>query len=250
MYIPQNYESYCTFLYQYGGQFYSQDGLKVALDTPEAYQAFKTMVEMYTKYAVPYTANFYNKFRTGEIPVGISGFSDYMSLTVGAGNLSGKWGIAAIPGVRRSDGTVSHAISSTVSTSSVLMSSSERQAEGWEFLKWWLSADTQAEYAQEVETRIGMGSRVNTANNEAFRRMNWPADDLQILLAAREQTFENPGVLGGYYAKRHITNAWNSMITDENAVLRDEFENAIEMIQTELDKKQEEYQGLLSQSSR
>jgi len=57
-------------------------------------------------------------------------------------------------------------------------------------------------------------------------------------------------VLGGYYAKRHITNAWNSMITDENAVLRDEFENAIEMIQTELDKKQEEYQGLLSQSSR
>ena len=40
------------------------------------------------------------------------------------------------------------------------------------------------------------------------------------------------------------------MITDENAVLRDEFENAIEMIQTELDKKQEEYQGLLSQSSR
>lgn len=250
MYIPQNYESYCTFLYQYGGQFYSQDGLKVALDTPEAYQAFKTMVEMYTKYAVPYTANFYNKFRTGEIPVGISGFSDYMSLTVGAGNLSGKWGIAVIPGVRRSDGTVSHAISSTVSTSSVLMSSSERQAEGWEFLKWWLSADTQAEYAQEVETRIGMGSRVNTANNEAFRRMNWPADDLQILLAAREQTFENPGVLGGYYAKRHITNAWNSMITDENAVLRDEFENAIEMIQTELDKKQEEYQGLLSQSSR
>ena len=80
--------------------------------------------------------------------------------------------------------------------------------------------------------------------------MNWPADDLQILLAAREQTFENPGVLGGYYAKRHITNAWNSMITDENAVLQDEFENAIEMIQTELDKKQEEYQGLLSQSSR
>ena len=245
MYIPQNYAAYCTLLHQYGGSFYSSDGLQVALDSPEAYQAFKTLVEMYTKYAVPYTTNFYNKFRTGEIPIGISGFSDYMSLTVGAGNLNGKWGIAVIPGVQRSDGTVSHAISSTVSTSSVLMSSSQKQQEGWEFLKWWLSADTQAEYALEVETRIGTGSRVNTANNEAFKQLNWSNEDLEILLAAREQTVEIQGVLGGYYASRHITNAWNTMITDNSAVLRDEFENAIEMIQTELDKKQEEYQNLL-----
>ena len=211
----------------------------------EAYQAFKGMADMYTKYAIPLTANFYNKFKTGEIPMGVSGFGDYMQLTVGASNLNGKWGIALIPGVEQADGTINHAISNTVSTSSVLLSACEEQEAGWEFLKWWLSADTQANFALEVEMRIGTGSRINTANTEAFKQLNWPKEHLDVLLEARELAVETPGVLGGYYVNRHITNAWNAIITDKNTTLRDEFEHAIEMIQTELDKKQDEYKHLL-----
>jgi len=77
MYVPENYATYSALLYQNGGAFYTPDGLTVALDNAAGYQAFKTMVEMYTKYAIPYTANFYNKFRTGEIPIGVAGFGDY-----------------------------------------------------------------------------------------------------------------------------------------------------------------------------
>ena len=245
MYVPENYATYSALLYQNGGAFYTPDGLTVALDNAAGSQAFKTMVEMYTKYAIPYTANFYNKFRTGEIPIGVAGFGDYMSLTVGASNLNGKWGVALIPGTEQADGTISHAISNTVGTSSVLLSSSLKQEAGWEFIKWWLSAETQANYAMEVEMRISAGSRVNTANTEAFKQLNWPKEHLEVLLEAREQAIETPGVLGGIYTQRHITNAWNAMITDTNTTLRDEFERAVEMIQNELDKKQEEYKHLL-----
>ena len=243
MYIPHTYD---MFLYQHGGAYYSEDGLTTTLDDPLCYQAFKSMVELYTKYAVPYTTNFYNRFRTGELPIGIGTFSDYMSLTVGAGNLSGKWGIAPVPGVKREDGSISHATSGSVTSSAVMMTACEEQEAGWEFLKWWLSSQTQTAFAQEVETRIGTGSRVATANNEAFQQLSWPAEDLEVILSTRENAIENPGVLGGYYVARHITNAWNAVITDvDQAIIRDEFEHAIEMIQIEMDNKQAEYEHLL-----
>lgn len=243
MLIPHQYP---MFLYQYGGRFYDETGLKTALDTPEAYQAFKSMTELYTKYAIPYTTNFYNRFRSGEVPIGIAGFGDYMSLTVGAKNLSGKWGIAAVPGTERSDGTISHATSGAVESSAVIMSASDYQEESWAFLQWWMSAETQLEYAREVEKRIGTGARVNTANTEAFTQLDWPAEDLPILLRTRENAVETPGVLGGYYVSRHINNAWNAVITGSDQVLvRDEFEHAIEMIQTEMDNKQAEYAHLV-----
>lgn len=243
MYIPHAYD---MFLYQHGGAYYSDDGLTTTLDDPVCYQAFKSMVELYTKYAVPYTTNFYNRFRTGELPIGIGTFGDYMSLTVGAGNLSGKWGIAPVPGVKREDGSISHATSGSVTSSAVMMTACEEQEAGWEFLKWWLSSQTQAAFAQEVETRIGTGSRVATANSVAFQQLSWPAEDLGVILSTRENAIENPGVLGGYYVARHITNAWNAVITDaDQAVIRDEFEHAIEMIQIEMDNKQAEYEHLL-----
>lgn len=239
MYIPHTYD---MFLYQHGGAYYSEDGLTTTLDNPICYQAFKSMVELYTKYAVPCTTNFYNRFRTGELPIGIGTFSDYMSLTVGAGNLSGKWGIAPVPGVKREDGSISHATSGSVTSSAVMMTACEEQEAGWAFLKWWLSAQTQAAFAQEVETRIGTGSRVATANNVAFQQPSWPAEHLEVLLGTRENAIENPGVLGGYYVARYITNAWNAVITDaDQAIIRDEFEHAIEMIQIEMDNKQAEY---------
>jgi len=243
MYIPQNYG---MFLYQYGGTYYSEDGRTTMLGEPECYQAFKTMVEMYTKYAIPYTTNFYNRFRTGELPLGIGSFMDYMSLTVGAANLSGKWGVAIVPGVVQADGTINHATTGAVSSSAMMMTACERQDAAWEFLKWWLSAETQTQYALEVEMRIGTGARINTANTEAFKRLSWPNDDLETLLTVRENAIETPGVLGGMYTSRHINNAWNAVITssDQN-VIRDEFEHAIEMVQIEMDNKQEEYAHLL-----
>lgn len=239
MLIPQNYS---MFLYQNGGSYFDETGLKTTLDTPVAYQAFKSMVELYTKYAIPYTTNFYNRFRTGEVPIGVAGFGDYMSLTVGAKNLNGKWGVSVIPGTVREDGTISHATSGAVESSAVIMQASDKKEASWEFLKWWMSTETQYEYAREVEKRIGTGSRVNTANTEAFAMLDWPAEDLPILLATREQAVETPGVLGGYYVSRHINNAWNAVITStDQTSVRSEFEYAIEMVQTEMDNKQAEY---------
>lgn len=253
MYIPQNFN---TFLYQHGGRFYTEDGLTSTLDTPQAHSAFREMVELYTKYGIPYTTNFYNRFKTGDTPLGIAGFSEYMSLTVGASNLVGKWGIALIPGTLQEDGSLnrswggtsvsSSAYGSAVSTSSVILADTEYPEEAWAFLKWWSSEETQLAYALEQETRLGVGARYNTANVQAFAKLPWPMEDLEIILASLESFQEPFGVLGGYYTNRHITNAWNALITGtSDDSVYDLIDQANENIQNELNDKQNEYRHLL-----
>lgn len=253
MYIPQNFN---TFLYQHGGRFYTDDGLTSTLDTPQAHAAFREMVELYTKYGVPYTTNFYNRFKTGDTPMGIAGFGEYMSLTVGASNLAGKWGVALIPGTQKEDGSLnrswggtavsSSAYGSAVGTSSVILADTDYPEEAWEFLKWWGSEKTQLAYALEQETRLGVGARYNTANVKAFAKLPWPLEDLEVILASFESFQEPFGVLGGYYTNRHITNAWNALITGTtDDSVYDLIDQANENIQNELNDKQNEYRHLL-----
>ncbi|MBO9596509.1 MAG: extracellular solute-binding protein, partial [Cohnella sp.] len=70
-YFPQDFTS---FIFQHGGNYYTADGKKSALDTPEAYRAFQEYTELFTNYGVPVSANFYNRMRTGEMPLGIGNF--------------------------------------------------------------------------------------------------------------------------------------------------------------------------------
>lgn len=241
-YIPQEAAGFAMFLYQHGGEYYTEDGLHSALGSDAAFDAFDELTSLYTKYGVPYTTNFYNRFKIGDMPIGIGGVGEYMSLNYGAPNLTGKWGIALIPGIEDEDGEINRAYSGMVQSSALLLSSSEKKDAAWEFLKWWLSADTQQAYMQEVEIRIGGGSRIASANMRAFETLPLPREDMQVVLQALRNIRELKGVLGGYYTERHIKNAWNRIIVDElNMTSRDSFEEALENIEKELAVKQAEY---------
>ena len=102
MFIPTDFT---PFLYQFGGEYYVEDGRYTGLDTDEALKAFKYYCEIFTHYDVP-VAEFYNRIRTGIMPIGISGFPMYLQLQVAAPELTGKWGIAMTPGTRRDDGEI------------------------------------------------------------------------------------------------------------------------------------------------
>ena len=247
MYVPQDFIGFCMFLYQHGGEFYSDDGLSTLLGSPQGYAAFDDLVSLYTKYSLPYTTNFYNRFRIGDMPIGIGGIGEYMALVYGAPNLTGKWGIALIPGFKRADGTISRAYSGMTQTSAMILSKSEKQEAAWAFLQWWLSAETQSAYAAEVEVRIGNGSRINSANIEAFAELPMPPEDMEIILRALRDIEEPVGVLGSYYTERHIKNAWNRIVIDDASKLpvRDSYEQAVEDITREMVSKQEEYSHLV-----
>jgi ABC-type glycerol-3-phosphate transport system substrate-binding protein len=237
-------KDFTQFMFQNGGSYYTEDGLRSALDTPEAYRAFKEYTELFTNYGVPVVANFYQYFRTGIAPIGIGDFGLFMQLSVAAPELAGKWGIAPLPGVEKInlDGTsyIDRTAGSITAQGAIIMGQSTKPEASWEFLKWWSSEEIQARFAREVEALIGAEARWNTANKKAFESLSWKADDLAVIEEQWVWAREVPVVLGGYFTDRHLANAWNTVVITGGEV-REALEKAVKDINRELRMKQEEY---------
>ena len=65
---------------------------------------------MYTKYKLPTTASFYNRFRLGTMPLGIEVYTMYTTLKQAAPEIDGRWSICKVPGIKNEDGTVNHTV--------------------------------------------------------------------------------------------------------------------------------------------
>ncbi|MDO4562985.1 MAG: extracellular solute-binding protein [Clostridia bacterium] len=228
------------FLYQNGGAYYNADGTMSGLDTPEAYTAFKEWTEQYTSYGMPIEANFFNRFRNGEMPMGIIGYADYIKVTTAAPELFGRWDISVVPGHVMESGEVDRSVGTLAGASIMILEDSDMKEESWEFVKWWTSASVQEEFGREVEAMLGVEARWNSANVEAFENSSWDADHKDVILRQLMWAKEQPVVLGGYYTSRHITNAWTRVVTG-NTIPRDSLEQAVKDINKELRNKQEEY---------
>lgn len=231
---------FTQFLFQNGGSYYTEDGLKSALDTPEAYQAFKEYTELFTNYGVPETANFYQYMRSGIMPLGVGDFNMYMQLSVAAPEIAGRWGIAPLPGVRQADGSINRAAGAITDKGDVIMKQSKKPQQSWEFLKWWSSSETQERFAKEVEALMGAEARWNTANKDAFLSLAWNDEDLATLGEMWQWSQETPTVLGSYMTTRHMTNAWTTVVISGGDV-REALEQAVKDINREMRSKQEEY---------
>lgn len=237
MFIPNDYT---TFLYQHGGEYYTDDGMRSALDTPEAYRAFRQYTEIFMNYGVPIFADFYNRMRTGEMPIGIAGFQEYIMLTTSAPEITGRWGIAPVPGIEQSDGTINRSVSGIAVDASMILNQSEKKDEAWEFLKWWLSTDSQVKFARDIESVVGTTGRWNTANINAYELLPWDSSDLETIRIQWDWGKDVPNVLGGYFTPRHVNFAWNrSVLGGMNP--RDSLEIAIEDINREMEIRQEQY---------
>ncbi|SDO42896.1 ABC-type glycerol-3-phosphate transport system, substrate-binding protein [Paenibacillus sp. yr247] len=230
---------FATFLYQNKGEFYTADGKSSGLNTPEAYKAFKEWTELYTNYKFPIYADLFNRFRTGEMPIGLSGYWTYVLLSTAAPELAGRWGIAAAPGHAQANGEIDRTAGGQVQ-SVVIFKQSKKQQQAWEFLKWWTSKDVQAQFGRELEALLGVEARWNTANMEAFSQLPWPEEDLKALSEGWKYFKEQPFVPGGYFTTRHIANAWNRVVLSGENV-RESLEQAVKDINKELEAKQKEF---------
>lgn len=231
---------FTQFLFQNGGSFYTEDGMKSALDTPEAYQAFKEYTELFTNYGVPETANFYQYMRSGIMPLGVGDFNMYMQLSVAAPEIAGRWGIAPLPGVKQADGSINRSAGAIAAQGDIILKQSEKPQQSWKFLKWWSSTETQERFAKEVEALMGAEARWNTANKNAFLSLAWNEEDLETLEEMWQWAQETPTVLGSYMTTRHMTNAWTTVVISGGDV-REALEQAVKDINREMRSKQEEY---------
>ena len=126
------------------------------------------MTDLYTKYSLPENiSNFYNNFRYGITPIGISDFNTYILLKNAAPEIAEQWGIAPSVGVADGQGNILR-YQPAVNTSCFIMKSSKCPEEGWEFIKWRMSTENQVSYSNEMQLRYGQEYIWNSANLQAF----------------------------------------------------------------------------------
>src|SRR5207247_8393655 len=126
----------------HGSKYSTPYGLNAALSPPPAPAAFKEWTGLDTNYKIPLQADFFNRMRTGEMPVGVANYWTYVLLSTAAPELTGRWAMGPMPGRLRSDGTIDRTTGGA-GQAAVIFRSSQQQAASWEFTKWWLDADTQ-----------------------------------------------------------------------------------------------------------
>lgn len=231
--------TYSTFLYQRGGQLYNDNGISSALDTEEAIDAFKEWTNLYLNYKFPLEFDVANRFRTGEIPIAINEYWLYNVLQVFAPELRGLWEMAPIPGIRREDGTIDRSTTSGGYGVMMLSSAKDKKA-AWEFMKWWVSSDTQTRFGRELESVMGPAARHPTANVVAASKLPWPVKDYKALEEQRKWVKGNPEVPGGYFTPRHLNNAFRKVVFD-GADPRETLLDYVRIINEEIDNKRKEF---------
>lgn len=241
-YLPNVTGSLSPLLYamieQYGGSLYLDGGAKTGIMEEESANAFYDFVDFYRNYGFAIDANFQNRFRTGEMPAGVSFYSLYNTLAVSAPEIRGNWEFALFPGYEK-EGEYDASTTST-STGTIILSQSKEQEAAWEFMKWWLGKDAQAGYARGMEAILGSAARYPTANVEAFASLPWSAKDYRIL--EKQRTFAKgvPTVPGDYIVGRYIDNAFRKIINDDINP-SDSLFSYTQKINAELERKREEF---------
>lgn len=245
-------KDFATIFYQRGVELYEADGLGNALHRPEAYDAFRAWTDLFQVYGLEKSVqSFYNQFRRGTLPIGIADFNQFLQLTVAAPELRGLWDIAPIPGIasdagvveRWSGGVSESAPAAGGGMTSIMMfrdADPRKRDLSWAFVKWYTSTEIQTEFGLNLESFNGEQFRWNTANVEAFARMPWKPEQLDVLLEQWKWYKDLPLVPGGYMTARELHFAWIRTVLDGESP-RTALEDAAREIDLELTRKQLEF---------
>lgn len=247
--------TYLQFLYQKGVSLYKEDGVAVNLDSEAAIETFIEMTNLYSQSGLPLEYNFVNRFRMGEMPLAISNYGDYNTLSVFAPELRGQWGIAPIPGLRQPDGTINRTVpvahnvlvgadqltqlTPQGTTGSIIMSKSTKHEEAWEFLKWWTRTDTQVRFGREMEALLGAAARYATANVEAMQQLPWRVEEREALNLQWDWVEGIPPVIGAYYVTRQFDWLFRAVVL-QNEPARESVLDYTREINRELERKRAE----------
>ncbi|MCI3922868.1 extracellular solute-binding protein [Paenibacillus sp. TRM 82003] len=231
--------TFAMLLYQNGGEFYRDDDQRSGLDSDTSMEVFKRWTQFYTNYKFPLLADFPNRFRTGEMPIGIADYTTYNMLTVLAPEIKGLWDFTIVPGTVQADGKINHEVASHTTAAMMLENADDKEA-AWEFLKWWTEKDTQIQYGREMEGLMGEAARYPTANIEALEQLPWPVKDYKNLEKQWKWVRGIPQVPGGYFTGRHLDNAFRRVVNgNENP--RESLSDYLLYINDEIELKRKEF---------
>lgn len=230
-------------IFQSGGRLYDTYVEDVTITSEEVVEGFTTLTNLFTIYNLPKDVpNFYQHFRNGDYPIGISDFGTYNLISNAAPEIDGSWGVALIPGVKDENGEVMRYSSAGAESTFLFNSTPEREEQAWEFVKWWSSAQVQAEFGQRLQITYGDEYYWNTANCEAFAQLPWDSDDKEVISKQLTWTMEAPRALASYMVERELSDAYNLVVLGaKSANVREALDDAQKNIKRETLRKLEEF---------
>ncbi len=229
---------FALLLFQNQSNLYKDNGKAIDINTEAGIEAFSKWTQLYSEYSLLMSYNFVNRFRSGDMPIGIASFATFNTLEVSAPEISGLWSMHLVPGTEK-DGEVRHiAMSST--TSAMILKTTKSPENSWKFVDWFTTAEAQYQYATAIENKQGISGRYSSANIEAFGRLSWSAQTLATLNKQRKTAMSIEQVPGGYFLSRHINNIFRKIV-NQGADVRECVNEYKDVINSELTKKRREF---------
>ena len=206
-----NNNIFYMLLNQHGGSLYNEKLNETALMTPEGIEAFKQWTAFYGQKGMPTEYMFYQRFRTGDMPIGIEGYAAYNMLAAAAPELKGLWNMYPIPGVKKPDGSVDN---TTVGGGScaVIMAEAKNPEGAFKFLDWFTDTGAQVQFGIQQEALLGVAGRYDTANLEALPQLGWSYSEAEFLRDEWTKMNTVPQVPGSYFVDRNLTNAFRKVV--------------------------------------
>ena len=193
---------------------YADNGRRINLDSNLALSAFDKMCSLFTQYSLPLAYDFINRFRTGEMPIGIISYAQYTQLNVFAPEIKGLWEFVPLPGtvVEKEDGTTEINNNAVATVTSIVMPrgdrSEEKKASAWEFMKWYVGHENQSNYANEYAALLGSGTKYETANAEALAELPWSTSEYKNIMEQFNHLSGVPDYPGSYIIARYTNFAF------------------------------------------
>lgn len=237
--IPSAESTFATMLWQRGQGYYNDSRTATNFENQTAIEVFRQYTRLFTDYDLPVTYDFYNRFRSGEMPLGIADYVEYNRLLVAAPEITGKWEMYPVPATKNGE-ILNGSVQSSSGLGGYILGGSKRTQQAAQFLLWFASAQQQAQYGKKTEALLGALGRYAPANQEAFAYLPWLPQEQERILAQWQNVKEQPQMPGAYYTPRNLTNAFRSVVYDgmnyREALLKYSAE-----IDRELERKREEY---------
>ena len=235
--VPSAPQIYEMLLLQNGGSLYNENVSATMMTETASIKAFTEWTDLFTKHGVPMAYDGLNRFRTGQMPLVLAPASFYGQLLLGAPEILGQWEMAAVPGTETPEG-INRTETCAVSGAAILEKSKKHES-AFKFLDWWTQSGTQAQFAFEVESKIGVSARYFPAVKAAFDSISWTSDEQKVLSGQWEKVSDNPQSPANYFMTRNLNNAYRRVVYSfENP--RDVIYRYGQMVDDELLRKRKE----------
>ena len=225
-------------------------GARIDLDSNIALETFDFTCRLYSDYSFPVSYDASNRFRTGEMPIIIGGYSGiYNTLTVYATEIEGLWEFCSLPGSKRADGTFNYDSLAGIGASVILYGcEGDELLASWQFLQWQTGETAQANYGNRMVALIGPSAKYETANLKAIDNLSWTASEKAAIMNQMDHLSSIVNYPGSYIINRYTQFAFLEAV-NEAADPIDALSGYIDAINSEIARKRAEFGLWIPESS-